>query len=262
MSQQYTQNVISLQAEQFNGMGYDTAKSLEGTFSYFLNGEEVKKYIRSEDTWSFHFLPNTLNTIYDGAKFYRANNEPSDSDNVICNPDNLSRNGFTEVPLAASSSAGTVLSITTTTDVSSGYGYICPSKAGELRGQGGMYLGLLTVTVTGAPAVLTIIGSSDFGETDVGESATKFFYVQNSGGVTATSITGAGLAAPFAFAGGSFPGTGGTCTSTLAAGDMCKFFVEFLPTYESVFKDSIEISYNNGTSVEGASLSITGEGDD
>ncbi|QDK37220.1 Calx-beta domain-containing protein [Bdellovibrio sp. NC01] len=54
--------------------------------------------------------------------------------------------------------------------------------------------------------------------------------VTNSGEATAESIAWDSLTAPFAFKGGSFPGSGGTCANTLAGGESCTMVLTYAPT--------------------------------
>jgi hypothetical protein len=74
----------------------------------------------------------------------------------------------------------------------------------------------------------------------------------------ATSVTEISLAAPFAFKGGSYPGTGGTCTTTISG--TCTIVVTFTPTSGGVKNDFVTLQYNNGTSVVSVSRAITATG--
>jgi hypothetical protein len=90
-------------------------------------------------------------------------------------------------------------------------------------------------------------GPFDFGTHTVGTTAEMTFNVFNSGGGTATVMTNAGtLGAPFTFKGGSYPGTGGNCGTTLAAGNGCLLVVQFSPTSAVTSNSSVAIDYNNG----------------
>jgi len=113
-----------------------------------------------------------------------------------------------------------------------------------------------------APAVLTISESDpyDFGTHGVGNSSNHIFTVTNSGGMTATSLSGAGLASPFAFNGGAFPGVGGTCASTLAAGSNCTIDVSYSPTVTGLSSDTIEVHYNDGSVLQISSRDVQGTG--
>ncbi len=104
------------------------------------------------------------------------------------------------------------------------------------------------LTGTGVPPALLSISdgpSYNFGQLGVGDVQSYAFTLTNSGAVTATGITGAGLAAQFSYLGGAFPG-GGTCTSNLAAGSSCTFVVAFTPDAIGSFSDSVLIDYNDG----------------
>lgn len=100
----------------------------------------------------------------------------------------------------------------------------------------------------------------NFGSVLSGLSDEATFTVQNTGGTTATSITGSGLANPFVFKGGSFPGTGGDCSSTLTNGDSCSVVVTFSPNSISTFNDSVIVNYFDGFGVESATKTVTGTG--
>lgn len=111
-----------------------------------------------------------------------------------------------------------------------------------------------------APAVITISGSNpyDYGTLTTGSSATQFFTLTNAGAVTATSLTGLGLAAPYQFTGGIYPGTSGTCASSLTGGATCTIEVEFAPTATGTFNDTLFVDYNDGVAAQQASRDVTG----
>jgi hypothetical protein len=83
-----------------------------------------------------------------------------------------------------------------------------------------------------APASLTISESDpyDFGLVATGGSNSHLFTVTNSGGFQATAISEVGLAAPFQFVGGSYPGTGGTCGTNLPPAGTCFLNISYNPT--------------------------------
>ena len=87
------------------------------------------------------------------------------------------------------------------------------------------------------------------------------FTVTNNGGVAASSIAdGLGLAAPFNWKDGSFPGTGGDCSTGLAASASCTIVVSYSPTVAGPSSDTIIIDYNNGLSVVQSTRDIQGAG--
>ena len=113
-----------------------------------------------------------------------------------------------------------------------------------------------------APASLTIGDGPtyNFGTVTTGNTAEHIFAVSNSGGQAATTLSGGGLAAPFAFKGGSFPGTGGTCATSLNAGASCTLVVTFRPSAAAAASDTIELTYNNGNSTVTVTRPISGTG--
>ena len=68
-----------------------------------------------------------------------------------------------------------------------------------------------------------------FGPHGVGSTTTHAFSFTNMGAVPATGLSGGTLPAPFSYAGGTFPGAGGNCSTTLATGDQCSVVVAFTP---------------------------------
>lgn len=94
----------------------------------------------------------------------------------------------------------------------------------------------------------------NFGTHATGSRIVEVLRVTNIGGAEATNITGTGLAAPFYFLGGEYPGTGGSCgDEPLAIGASCEITVEFFPTVVDYYTDSLILTYNNGS----GSVSIT-----
>ncbi|HMN68446.1 MAG TPA: hypothetical protein PKC28_07890, partial [Bdellovibrionales bacterium] len=73
------------------------------------------------------------------------------------------------------------------------------------------------------PALLGISDgpSYDYGTIPATATVDKVLTVTNSGSLAATTVAGSGLAAPFTFKGGAYPGTGGTCGGSLNAGANC-----------------------------------------
>lgn len=116
-----------------------------------------------------------------------------------------------------------------------------------------------TAPPTGS-ALLTISSGPtyDYGTVSVGSSNDFTFTVSNSGDVTATSLAGGGLAAPYSFKGGVYPGTGGTCGASLMSAASCTVVVTFAPASTGVQNDTLEISYSDGSSTQTASRTVTG----
>ncbi|MCA9324548.1 choice-of-anchor D domain-containing protein, partial [Candidatus Saccharibacteria bacterium] len=121
------------------------------------------------------------------------------------------------------------------------------------------------VTGTGTSSAFLSISDGptyDFQDQAVGSTVEYTFTLQNTGSVTATTISGGGLAAPYTYKGGSFPGTGGNCGATLAPAGSCDFIVEFSPGSSGVHNDTIDISYYDGAGTSNALRPVTGTGVD
>jgi len=117
------------------------------------------------------------------------------------------------------------------------------------------------ITGTGAaPALLTISETNpyNFGLIANGGSVSHSFTISNAGGVPATAVGEVGLAAPFNYLGGSFPGTGGDCGATIGVGASCTIRVAFQPTATGVFPDTIDFTYNNGSAVVNSTRDVQG----
>ncbi|OQW53503.1 MAG: hypothetical protein A4S09_07870 [Proteobacteria bacterium SG_bin7] len=119
-------------------------------------------------------------------------------------------------------------------------------------------------SLTGTGAAWAYISISDgptynFGTKTVGSTTDKTFIVTNSGAVTATSVAGIGLTAPYSFKGGAYPGTGGGCSTTLPVGS-CTIVVSYRPTSTGVTSGTIQIVYNNGNTTVSATRGVTGTG--
>src|SRR5690606_38534339 len=79
-------------------------------------------------------------------------------------------------------------------------------------------------------------------------------------GLSASGITASALGAPFAYKGGSYPGTGGTCAATLAPAATCNIVVTFSPTDPVISNATMTLDYNNGIAAAQAGRDIQGTG--
>ena len=96
----------------------------------------------------------------------------------------------------------------------------------------------------------------DYGFTAVPRDHT--FYVRNIGGRPATEVGDGGkLGEGFAYKDGTYPGTGGTCGSSLAAGDLCTMVVTFDPA-RLAHEADLALAYHDGFTRRIASYSISG----
>jgi rRNA maturation protein Nop10 len=103
-----------------------------------------------------------------------------------------------------------------------------------------------------------VTSTHDYGSITTGGSADVTMVINKAGVANATSVTEISLAAPFAFKGGAFPGTGGTCSTTISG--TCSIVVTFTPTAAGVRNDSVDLQYYNGSATVSISRAITGTG--
>jgi hypothetical protein len=120
----------------------------------------------------------------------------------------------------------------------------------------------ITIRVTDqtAPADLqfALEPEYEFLATLVNETRSQAITLTNLGDAEARDMSFAGLAAPFRYLGGSFPGTGGTCSTTLAGGQSCNLVLEFAPTSQGTFTSSISVNYKDYKQSRSRSLNLKG----
>ncbi len=99
--------------------------------------------------------------------------------------------------------------------------------------------------------------SFPFGTLHVGQSSNIVFVITNDGDKVATHLEGS-VASPWYFVGGSFPGQGGTCESTLKGNEHCTVIVEFSPEIGGSFSSQMILGFNDGLSSQSVQVSVTG----
>ncbi len=120
------------------------------------------------------------------------------------------------------------------------------------------------ITQSGDFALLALSNTPrfDFGFKAVGTQTEQAFTVSNIGKLVASAMDGSFyLSVSYAFKDGTYPGTGGSCGTTLARGASCTIIVVFSPTSPGVAEAPVTITYHNGsatTSVGTLTLSGTG----
>ncbi|RME18397.1 MAG: DUF2341 domain-containing protein [Bdellovibrio sp.] len=125
-------------------------------------------------------------------------------------------------------------------------------------GAGSQSLNVSLDATASSPATLTSTPASyDFGNVANMSTQTQTFTLQNTGGYTASGLSGGGLVAPYDYEGGSFPGTTGTCGTTLAPGASCTYVVSFQPTAVGAYSDTAVIDYNDGATNQQTSSNVT-----
>ena len=89
-------------------------------------------------------------------------------------------------------------------------------------------------------------GSQPYDYGTFGAPTDHTFTVVNTGAQAATSLADAGtLGAEFIYKDGAYPGTGGTCTTSLAAGGQCQLVVTFVPSV-GPRGSTLTLGYNDG----------------
>jgi hypothetical protein len=109
------------------------------------------------------------------------------------------------------------------------------------------------------PAVLGFSPSADFdfGTVSLGDSEDTTFLISHSG-APATSVGETTLVPPFTFKGGSYPGTGGTCGTTITAD--CTIVSTYTPTAEVTSNETVTIVYHDGNALTNTTRNLTGTG--
>lgn len=104
----------------------------------------------------------------------------------------------------------------------------------------------------------------DFGTVGVGVginySYNHTFSITNTGMATLTQISPASFDSGFSFQGGSYPGFGGNCGTTLQAGASCLMTVTFQPTSSLFYTGALAIGFNVGGSLRSVSQTLMGTG--
>ncbi|HLL54714.1 MAG TPA: choice-of-anchor D domain-containing protein, partial [Myxococcaceae bacterium] len=111
-----------------------------------------------------------------------------------------------------------------------------------------------------APAQVSISDGAvyDFGTRAVGSTVDKTFTVSNPGGLAATDLVASGLSAPFSFKGGSYPGEGGTCGTSLPSLGSCTLVVTYAPTSLGTVTQTLSLAYNDGGNTRTATREVRG----
>ena len=94
--------------------------------------------------------------------------------------------------------------------------------------------------------IISVAGILDFGTNVAGNgSVPQEITISNTSPDNFNAFT-ISLAAPFTFVGGTYPGVGGTCATTLASNSNCKIIIQFPNTTVGTYSSSLAISFNNG----------------
>lgn len=116
--------------------------------------------------------------------------------------------------------------------------------------------GTKSATITITETALQVDTRGSIAAVDIGEyqisaqpidTATNFSVtLYNAGDVAAEKIKAFSLSSPLSYAGGSYPGTGGTCTTKLRPSETCTIVIQFLPLQMGQNSATLQLGYYNG----------------
>jgi hypothetical protein len=238
----FTSTHISINKSQLDGKGNDTAKAFGNAFTYTVSSGDITKANYSAGTFSLKTLPGLFSPIVGDDKFQdillfsKPNAAHGGLDDIRCNVDWLTSNGFTNLSATTSlASSGDYTTFSITGSISSSDGTIaCPTKNDQLVDAGGFYLGGLYFSHLTGPTSGFITNSS-------GPLALT---ITNTGSQNTTISPTLTVVSEINYLGGSYPGSGGTCSSVLAAGTSCVIKM----TYSGAVSvdATLSLSYNGG----------------
>lgn len=93
-----------------------------------------------------------------------------------------------------------------------------------------------------------------------GKSSENIFEMTNTGNSEAKGIQLSLQNGAFAFKGGSYPGTDGTCSSTLLPKTTCTFVVVFNPDQDTLLQSNITLTYFDGVNTATGAATLNGTG--
>jgi hypothetical protein len=200
---------------------------MAGAFSYSSNvSGDVTKYSGAFPSIHFKVLPGLFSVLstaalapFDSVKIYKKSNTYNGGfDDAQCSDAWLSSSGFTDATsvMTSTSSGADNIHITFNTGthpvfVQDAY-LLCPAKSSQLTGHKGFYLGNLGYATLSNPGTTTMTGGggTPLSITNIGSASTNI----RSAVITSNNSR-------INFAGGSYPGTAGTCGSDLHSANVC-----------------------------------------
>lgn len=120
---------------------------------------------------------------------------------------------------------------------------------------------LPSIETPAALAEVSVIESPNynFGFVEAGSFSETILNLTNTGSGTATSINPV-INPPYKYKGGTYPGLGGSCLSSLTSGSTCQLALIFQPTSSGTFQLPLIINYLNGLSASQATIDLSGTG--
>lgn len=127
----------------------------------------------------------------------------------------------------------------------------------------GICTGMGECLEAGARAELNANLALDFGTRAFGQTTENLLLIENLGKVPATDLNAEISGTAFSFAGGSFPGTGGTCSDSLGAGASCVLGLRFTSPSPPAdqFAETLTATYFDGSDARTLTVNLVGETD-
>lgn len=117
------------------------------------------------------------------------------------------------------------------------------------------------VSADSYPILIYDFGSEfNFGNKFVGSTTELRVKIKNRGRVVARNITINNLSLPFAFKGGNYPGTGGSCGTSISPEQDCEIYITYSPSAIGSHNQVVTLNYLNGGRNESNSLQLKGTG--
>jgi type II secretory pathway pseudopilin PulG len=118
-----------------------------------------------------------------------------------------------------------------------------------------------TQTPTLATAARIVEGVAfDFGQIATGYTTQRSITILNAGTQSIQSLTSSSLTGDIKYLGGSYPGTGGSCGTTILPGDSCSVMISFAPTSSISYSNRLTFQYNYNSTTEQVYIDLSGRG--
>ena len=127
--------------------------------------------------------------------------------------------------------------------------------------------GVISSEVVGGSDLLSTVdlqvdvgNSFDFSSTLVSSNELQSIVLTNRSSSEITNLNIMGMSAPFDFDGGTYPGNGGSCGSTLASNSSCTFIISFSPSATGTYGTTLSIGYTIKSETRSTTLNLSGVG--
>lgn len=225
-SNRYTADKIFVSKAQLDGNGNDTARGIEGAFTFVstsVSGDISKSTINGSSQITMKTVPDVMGNgvldLFDSVRVFKKTGATNGGmDNVRCNMISINAAGLVEVLGLTKNTSTDSITFSTAGAITTADGlFICPVRNSNLLGIGGIYLGSAGYGSLNATSSIPFSGPSSGTATitNIGNMS-----VSITAAVSSTNST-------FNYLGGSFPGTAGTCTNIIDAGSSCTIKISY-----------------------------------